>query len=170
MNPTRQQLCCRFPSSDLNSSPSRAQFTGRGGRTLSEFYATRSTLALLLSNSSPPLSASRRVQARVLGKSITSNENKMSDGHRRKTIRRECVSAKTRVALGKPGLWMKSKRGRAWQRVERSSHVKTRSYTPARSQLQRLVRWLVGFTKRVGLVGLFRGQRSKLARRRKTSP
>ena len=37
----------------------------------------------------------------------------MSDGYRCKTIRRECASAKTRVALGKPGTWMKSKRDRA---------------------------------------------------------
>jgi hypothetical protein len=33
---------------------------------------------------------------------MSSNENKMSDGgHRRKTIRRECVI----IALGKPGAW-----------------------------------------------------------------
>ena len=37
----------------------------------------------------------------------------MSDGYRCKTIRRECASANARVALGKPGPGMKSKRHRA---------------------------------------------------------
>ena len=32
------------------------------------------------------------------------NENKMSDGYRCKTIRRECVNPKKRIALGKPTL------------------------------------------------------------------
>jgi hypothetical protein len=46
------------------------------------------------------------------------NENKMSNGYRCITIRRECVNAKTRIALGKPGSWMKSKRESAPLRVE----------------------------------------------------
>jgi hypothetical protein len=40
------------------------------------------------------------------------NEKKLSDRYRCKTIRRECGRAKTRIAPGKPGTWMKSKRRR----------------------------------------------------------
>ena len=41
-----------------------------------------------------------------------SNETELSHRYRCKTIRRECVSAKTRIALGQPGARMQSE----WER------------------------------------------------------
>jgi hypothetical protein len=37
------------------------------------------------------------------GTALSPNEKEISHGALLKTIRRECVSAKTRIALGKPG-------------------------------------------------------------------
>jgi hypothetical protein len=37
------------------------------------------------------------------------NEGEPKTVSRARTLRRECVSAKTRIALGKPGTWMKSR-------------------------------------------------------------
>jgi len=46
------------------------------------------------------------------GLSSLLSERELSHRYRCKTIRRECVSVKRRIGLGKPGTWMKSRRRR----------------------------------------------------------
>src|SRR6476660_2823137 len=60
----------------------------------------------------PPNGTARLTSAIVLPR--PPNETEISHGYRGKTIRRECGSAKTRSALGKPGTETKS---RVWWRA-----------------------------------------------------
>jgi hypothetical protein len=74
----------------------------------------------------------------------------MSDGHRRKIIRRECVSSKRRIALGKPGPWMKAKRGRG------STGVEVWKSSQKLSAQRSAVGSIVSLGRRLSLLNVFR--------------